>query len=483
MICPKCKVVNDEEYSFCVECGATLHKDSSISTDAPTVMIQPDDLPPTLVNSPDNLPPTKVNSADDLAQTIFSPRETTPPTQPYSSPVSGENEPPPTVFYTPANTSENEPQATVQISPEKLPHTIQQSNQQTAQTQHYSPSESTQTEVRPEFKVANSESVEENTKRPKKSKRFLWIGTAIGLLLLIGFGITGYFLSQNLQANRNYFLTDKHDATDDKVLDFENQTSQFSMIVSQNNPSQKWQITPDPADKNYYRFTNRGVGEAESLEVVDNATDSSVMMAASAADNGQMWQITNVSGDYYRITNQWLGDTKSLSHNKRYYFFLRMKASAGNEGQLWKKIPASNGGFYLVNKQFGSSISLEAITTGDYKDKLLMKSGKSAGHEWKMTSVGNDLYSLTTDFHEKENKSLNVNKSKDDRILMSANENSDGQKWKMTPAGNDYFRLTSESLGDGKALEAVVFSKYFVEMAKTSDQDDGQLWKLRRADK
>lgn len=60
------------------------------------------------------------------------------------------------------------------------------------------------------------------------------------------------------------------------------------------------------------------------------------MMAESAIDEGQLWAITNVEGDYYRITNKWLGDVKSLSHSKRYYYFLRLRDSSNKEGQLWK---------------------------------------------------------------------------------------------------------------------------------------------------
>ena len=263
------------------------------------------------------------------------------------------------------------------------------------------------------------------------------------------------------------------------------------MVGTDKDGFQRWQITPDPGDKNYYRFVNRGLGEGKSLEVVDDNYDSSVSMARSAIDTGQLWAITNVEGDYYRITNQWLGDGKSLSHFKRNYYFLRIRdTSVDDDGQLWKKVDSGDGqSFYLVNKQYGEKLTLEAFSGGEYQDKLAMtakKTGYSPDNRWIQKDAGNGFVNLTTMRYEQNNtdKLLAVNPNKNDRTAMIASANSPGQSWKMIPVGNDgYFRLTNNSLGDGKSLEAVTFVKYYLEMVKSSDEDPGQLWRLTRTDK
>ena len=204
-----------------------------------------------------------------------------------------------------------------------------------------------------------------------------------------------------------------------------------------------------------------------SLEVIDDNSDSSVTMAQTAKDVGQLWAITHVKDDYYRITNQWLGDTKSLSHSKQYYYFLRIRDSNNDDGQLWKKIPAPSGkGFYLTNKKYGDTILLQSLKDPDeFKDKLVMKSGEHGNRQWNLNDLGNGFHTLTA---VEDGKALDVNSTKKDRAMMSAATSSASQNWKMTPVGNDYFRLTNESLGDTKSLEAVTFSAFQVQMVKTS---------------
>ncbi len=170
MICPKCNVSNDEEYTFCVECGTPLPQvpDGS-SEDLPTIQMSSDKLPETFLMPPDKLPETQL----------------------YSPPDSVENEAPPTV----------------QMPPNELPPTIQDSNQQ------YVPSESVETAVSPSFMSENFKTDSDTNQTPKKSKKIFWIGGISLLVLLLAGGVaTAYFLHQPGQKNRSYLLTDKHDA-------------------------------------------------------------------------------------------------------------------------------------------------------------------------------------------------------------------------------------------------------------------------------
>lgn len=320
---------------------------------------------------------------------------------------------------------------------------------------------------------------------PKKKSKFLRV--VFGLILLVSLLFGGALLATHFliikQANRNYVIGDKHKGEENKTLQFDAQADKLFITNLDENKAQLWQITPDSGVEDSYRIVNRGLGDVESLEVVDDKRDASVTISKSAIDDGQLWAITNVEGDHYRITNNWLGDTKALSHTKSTHRFLRMWDSGNKESQLWKKIPAKNGAFYLVNKRYGDGFAMEAIYSGQFIDKMQMrKTGDFGNLMWLMKPDGRGFYTLTTGLHDydKKNRSLDVDPEKKDRVKMAPTGNYSGQKWKMTPVGSDYFRLTTEFLGDGKSLEAVTYYQYFVEMVKTSDQDSGQLWTLIR---
>jgi hypothetical protein len=244
-----------------------------------------------------------------------------------------------------------------------------------------------------------------------------------------------------------------------------------------------WQITPDSGVEDSYRFVNRETGDAESLEVVDDKVDFNVSINESAEDDGQLWAITNIEGDYYRITNNWLGDSKALAHTRETYRFLRMRDSGNKEGQLWKRIPAKGGGYYIVNKRYGDGFALDAVYEGEFIDKMRMgKAGNFGNQKWLMKRAGNNVFTLTTRLHDfdKKNRSLDVDPDKKEFVKMAQSGNYSGQKWKMTPVAGGYFRLTTEFLGDGKSLEAVTFFKYYIEMRKASADDKGQAWVLDR---
>lgn len=432
MICPKCNIVNDAKNTFCTECGTVIPQIPDNSFDETA----------TVVRNREELQPTQIMPKPELPQTAYITAEKPiMPTQHYSAPNTNRNESlPRTQVIQPIVPPSNQPQNVVFNNPPK-----------------------------DKFEAINANAAE----KPKKSSKFLKIGGILLLLLLIGGGVAVYFLAAPMQASKSYFLTNKPNDTKN-ILELDNQSKTFLMVGTNDNNFQKWQITPDPADKNFYRFVNRGLGENQSLEVIDDNADSSVGMAQSAKDVGQLWAMTNISGDFYRITNKWLGDSKSLSYSKQYYNFLRIRDSGNSDTQLWKKIPVpSSQGFYLVNKQHGDTIFLQALKDGEFKDKLVVQSGESGNRQWDLNDLGTGFYTLTAD-----GKALDVNANNKDRVMMSASANSASQRWKMTPVGNDYFRLTNESLGDGKALEAVTFSRYVLEMVKTSDTDPGQLWKI-----
>lgn len=490
-ICPKCNFSNDDKYSFCLECGAALANRTDASSEPPptvlypsdqfskteiippdklpTVEQPPNDLPETVFYTPDNPPPTRQTPPDEIPPTIHqsNPQKTI---EQQSSPTKS-IEPPPTVLFTPDKTSLANPQ----------------SNPQLFAAQQYVSSESVETAVSPNTLPEESETGTKANRKSKKAGKIFLISGIFLLLLLVGGGAVVYFFAQPMQEDKSYFLTDKHEAKD-KILSFDNQNKVFTMVGTDKDGFQRWQITSDPADKNFYRFVNRGLGEGESLEVVDDNYDSSVSMNRSAIDQGQLWAITNVEGDYYRITNQWLGDGKSLSHFKRNYYFLRIRdTSVDDDGQLWKKVDSGDGqSFYFVNKQYGEKLTLEAFSGGEFQDKLAMtakQTGYSPDNRWIQTDAGNGFINLTTVRYTQgsNNKFLAVNPNKNDRAAMTAAANAPAQGWKMIPVGSDgYFRLTNNSLGDGKSLEAVTFAQYSLEMVKSSDEDPGQLWKIAR---
>lgn len=456
MNCPKCNAPNKGKFTYCTECGTMIPQMADdYSDEVATVVKRRDEMAthimpplPTELYSPAN---TNRNEAlptqAEVPPTVFIPA--VPPTQYYSAPNTDRNEPlPQTQFVQPIVPPSNEPRSSVKV---EIPQKVEFNNP-------------------PKFEVTKA-----NTE-PKKKSKVLMIGAVLLLLLLIGGGAAAYFLIPPMQSSKSYFLTNKPNVSTN-ILEFDNPNKTFLMVGTDNNAFQKWQITPDASDKNLYRFVNRGIGENMSLEVVDDNSDSSVTMAQSAKDVGQLWAMTKVSGDYYRITNQWLGDTKSLSYSKQYHYFLRIRDSNSDDGQLWKKIPAPSGkGFYLTNKKYGDTILLQSLKDPDvFKDKVVMKSGEDGNRQWNLNDLGNGFHTLTA---IEDGKALNINSSKNDRVMMSASASSASQNWKMTPVGNDYFRLTNESLGDGKSLEAVTFSAFQVQMVKTSDTDDGQLWKL-----
>lgn len=465
MICPKCKVFNDETYEFCTECGTTLSNIPKISSsESPTEIISSQDLQPTLLYSvaktnKDEPKPTEVIPSDDLPTVFITPEKL------------------PTQYYSPSKTDQIEPNPTVAVSADDM-SSFSSSSQQSSAVPQYVPPESMETAVSPNFQLEDVKTETENKLPPKKKSKVFLIGGITLLVLLISSGVTVYFLAQPMQENKSYVLTDNLNQANNNTLQFDNQDKVLLMFGTDNNNFQKWQITPASGHQDFYRFVNRGLGEKESLEVIDDDRDSSVGMAQTLRDTGQRWTMTKVTGDYYRITNEWLGDSKSLSHRKQYYFFLRVRDSKNDNGQLWKKIPVQNGqGFYLVNKEYGDTLSLQALTKDEYKDKLVMKSGEYGNRHWNLNDVGNGFYTLTT---VADGKSLDLNPGEKDRVKMAESGNSGGQKWKMTPVEGEYFRLTNESLGDGKSLEAVTFSKYGLGMVKSSDNDPGQLWKITR---
>ena len=462
MICPKCNVPNSGENLFCVECGTPISNTAAaFSDEQPTVYL---------------LGGKSLSEIEDPAATLYYPSANTGNNEILPTEIFSAEEVLPTQNYSIAETSPNNDFPTASVSSANNQAVFNNSTPQSETKQFMAPnSVETVTVSKSEFQAA--EEVIELKKKPKKFLKYLLFCGILLVFLIAGGGTAAYFLANPMQESRSYILTDKHEGPEN-TFTVDNLNNDFLMIAADNSKFQKWRITPTSNNKDLYRFVNRGLSLNESLEVVDDSQDSSIGIAKSAQDIGQYWAITNVNDDYYRITNQWLGDSKSLSHSKQYYFFLRVRDSNGNEGQLWKKTIAPNGqGFYLTSKKYGDTVFLQALNKDEFKDKLVMKSGEYGNRLWTLDDLGNGFYNLTT---VGEGKSLEINQSKADRVIMASSTNTAKQRWKMIPQGNDYFSLTNESLGDGKSLEAVTFSRFHVGMVKSDDNDLGQLWKISR---
>lgn len=437
MICPKCNSENAADYAFCLQCGATLATVAGASPEStPTVILPSSRSERTEVLPANEVPPTVQYAGPRNTQ-----EQQTPPT--VASVV------PPTVLAIPDRT----------VAPAQPP---------AAQA----------SAVAPNVSLPSAETV---PAKPKRSRKALLIALVVLLLLLVGGGLAVYFRAQPMQADKSYVLTDKRELQD-KVLSFDSQSDAFTVVGKEKDGFERWQIVPDPSDKNFYRFTNRGLGPGRSLEVVDDNYDSSVGMARSARDIGQLWAITNVQGDYYRITSKWLGDSKSLAHFKRSYYFLRLRDINTDDSQLWKKVPSGDGkSFYLVNKRYGDQLTLEAYSTGPYADKLELTAMNSLSPDtrWVEKDLGNGTVNLTTSRYEMggASKLMGANPNKNELAGMAATGNLPGQTWKFVPVGGDYFRLIN---GNNRALEALTFVKYTLEMVKSSDGDPAQLWQLTK---
>lgn len=460
MICPNCKASNYGKNKFCADCGTKLPDFSEGLTQI---------MPPNVQN------PSEVASQNELPQNPPPPIQPTPPIQQNFQPT-----PPPNQIPSVTNQPINQPlppQYVNQQPPIQQPQYVNQ--QPPPQQQQYFQPQTVEPTAKPQ---TEPEVVEQPPKKKSKFLRVALVLILLPLLLLGGALLATHFLIIK-QANRSYVIGDKHQGEENKTLQFDAQNDKLFITNLDENKSQLWQITPDSGVEDSYRIVNRELTDVESLEVVDDKRDRAVTISESAEDEGQLWAITNVEGDFYRITNNWLGDSRALSHTKSTRRFLRMRESGNKEGQLWKRTPAKNGGFFITNKRYGDSFAMEAIYQGKFTDKMQMR--KSADYRnimWLMKPDGRGYYTLTTILHDfdKKNKSLDVDPAKPEYVRMAATGNFSGQKWKMIPVGGDYFRLTTEFLGDGKSLEAVTFYQYFVEMVKSSDEDKGQLWTLIR---
>lgn len=465
MICPNCKVSNYGKNRFCADCGTKLPEIAEVVT------------PPV---SPETPPVNQPIANDPLKTNLYSSHQLIPPAQQNYQPT-----PPPVNPIPPVSNQPTNEQVPPHYPNQPIPPQQYVNQQPLPPQQQYVQAEAVQPTAQPQAKPEAAAEGTSEPAPPKKKSKFLRIAAV--LILLIGLLFGGALLAIHFliikQSNRNYVIGDKHKGEENKTLQFDAQNDRLLITNLDENKSQLWQITPDSSVEDSYRIVNRELSDVESLEVVDDKRDSSVTMAESAEDDGQLWAITNVEGNFYRITNNWLGDSKSLSHKRDTFRFLRMRDSSNKEGQLWKKTPAKNGSYFITNKRYGDGFALEAIYDGQFTDKMRMiKSGDYGNIMWLMKPDGRGYFTLTTISHDfdKKNKSLDIDGGKPEYVRMADTGNFTGQKWKMIPVGGDYFRLTSEFLGDGKSLEAVTFYQYFVEMKKTSDEDQGQLWQIDR---
>lgn len=69
--------------------------------------------------------------------------------------------------------------------------------------------------------------------------------------------------------------------------------------------NQEWVISL--IEDNVYRFTNRGLGEQLSLDVVNDGVFDQLTLATTADASGQRWMITTLDNGYCRFTNEFTG--------------------------------------------------------------------------------------------------------------------------------------------------------------------------------
>jgi hypothetical protein len=285
MICPNCKVSNYGKNKFCADCGAKLPQVVEVVT------------PPV---SPETPPANQTIANDPLKTNLYSSHQIMPPVQPNNP---QESVPPPVNQVPPVS---NQP-TNQQIPPQQyqnqqpLPPPQQQSNQSVPPQQQYQPAETVQPaatlqQTKPKVVESSAEPAP-----PKKKSKFLRVALVSVLIISLLFGgalLAMHFLIIN-QANRNYVIGDKHQGEENKTLEFDAQKDKLFIRNLDENKAQLWQITPDSGVEDSYRIVNRDLGDVESLEVVDDKRDRAVTISESAEDDGQLWAITNVEGNFY----------------------------------------------------------------------------------------------------------------------------------------------------------------------------------------
>lgn len=99
----------------------------------------------------------------------------------------------------------------------------------------------------------------------------------------------------------------------------------------------EWVITP--LENDFYRITNRGLGDQLSLDVVNDGVFDQLIMAPSADVSGQQWTITTLDNGFCRFTNEFLGAEIALDITSDTVSpMLTLRPAGDFSGQNWQLV-------------------------------------------------------------------------------------------------------------------------------------------------
>ncbi len=145
-----------------------------------------------------------------------------------------------------------------------------------------------------------------------------------------------------------------------------------------------------------YRLTNTFLGpDAALVAGAEAAEPPNVLGFGAAQDDARLqWVLTPLDSGYYRITNRALGGALSLDiindaddggSNDR----LTMSDTAETTGQRWLITPLNNGFCRFTTDFLGPDISLDAVMdTGMPAQPVMRPSGDFSGQYWQLSAPG-----------------------------------------------------------------------------------------------
>ena len=152
----------------------------------------------------------------------------------------------------------------------------------------------------------------------------------------------------------------------------------------------------------YYRLTTQWQGENKSLDVVDNKSLNKLALAKTGNYSGQAWKIKSLGNVFFRLTSQFKGEGKSIDISNdpsvsRNGDIKPILAPSGNySGQFWK-ITSLGNGFYRMTTQFkGTGLSLDVINDGRNNELAMKKTGNLTGQYWKIVPFSGQTTKTTT---------------------------------------------------------------------------------------
>ncbi|RKH54854.1 RICIN domain-containing protein [Corallococcus llansteffanensis] len=135
----------------------------------------------------------------------------------------------------------------------------------------------------------------------------------------------------------------------------------------------------------HYRLTTLWQGEGLSLDIVNDGTNTTPLLAKTAMVSGQLWKLTPEASGAWRLTTQWRGTGLSLANTAGNRPLLVATAAAPE--QLWKVTPVGNGAYWLTNQAQAAALSLDIVNDGRNTTPILAKTGNFSGQMWKVSPV------------------------------------------------------------------------------------------------